>query len=166
MPHIMYTQIEPRKWLKVVFADQCDKKVYLGRHKCQGVKGHEGDHWAYDESGHYLTTRNEDDKNPPPWACGSCPPGHKDYTSPVDKYKERYLCYNEKSEVVDEDLIDKLENDEDLGEDVSIDKAVDDLDLNAPDPEHEGKTLGEVLKERMDDYDEQITIYEANKDKE
>ena len=105
-------------WQKIEYANQCKEEMIFGR--CQGKEGHEGNHWRYDSNGSYLWSSLRKDLKPYETAGGSIPPGHPSYINPADKYDEYYIRHNEVTEVTDEDLIERLENDEDMGPDIAI----------------------------------------------
>ena len=112
--------------MKRVWSEQCDHNM-IGA-PCQGVAGHSGDHWAYRRNGSYCYSVNRNDLDEPlkphDIAGGSTPPGHKGYIHPEEKCNEYYLAFHEDSDVTDPELIEKLENDEFIGENVSIDRPV------------------------------------------
>tara|TARA_Y100000310_G_scaffold334291_1_gene413774 strand:+ start:4228 stop:4647 length:420 start_codon:yes stop_codon:yes gene_type:complete len=123
---VTYYQVGKRKWTKRVWGQQCDHKIMLTM--CQGLKGHSGDHWCYRPNGYYHYSVNRSDLDEPlkphDIAGGTTPPGHKDYIHPKDKQDEYYITFHEDSDVTDPELIEKLENDEFVGEDVCIDRPV------------------------------------------
>lgn len=147
MPRTSYIQHGHRKWIKRVYQDQCDVEVDLFGRRCQGVEGHSGPHWCCNESGWLVLRPNLEEEPDADWALSSIPPGHKDYISPEEKQAEYYLKFNQTSEVTDQKLIDQLENDEFIGEDVTIDRIVTEEDMDKPFGE-DGKTLRELIEER------------------
>ena len=147
MPRITYRQLSHRKWIKIVHQDKCDEPVSVFRGKCQGVKGHSGDHWCYSECGSLQLYPNKDEEPNPEWGYSNIPPGNKDYISPEEKRSHYYLGFSTSCDVKDKQLITKLENDEFLGEDVSIDRMVTEEDMEKP-LGKDGQTLREILEER------------------
>jgi len=145
MASIVYHQIGPRKWVQQVFVDQCEHKMVMPRGRCQGVKGHSGDHWMYGQSGSYVTSSNKKNLKPYDIAGGMCPPGHASYISPEEKISDYYITCNETSDVIDEDLIDKLENDEDMPDNVSVTRPISDEELDEI-TTSDGKTLRESVE--------------------
>ena len=115
-------------WGKRVWAEQCPETILFG-YQCQGVKGHEGDHWSYGPDGSYHYDV-QGELEPHDIAGGMIPPGHKTWISPVDKMEEHHRCHYEDSEVTDPDLIARLnrgeiEDGEALNQPVKFDKEED-----------------------------------------
>lgn len=108
-------------WWRTEFAEQCAAKYVFGQ-KCQGVEGHEGECWAYDQKGHLIQ-----------WEKGEgsthTPPDHKSYIDPLTKNKEYYMKFCDTKEVTDKQLIAKLEKDEPPEEDASIDRPCSDDEI-------------------------------------
>lgn len=142
------------KWYKQTFAEQCGEQVFFGD-KCQGVKGHKGEHWAYSADGSYrYAVPKEELTHRWRGAAGMTPPGHEKYIHPASKSKEYYLRHSTVEEVTDPKLIEKLENDDFSDDEVAIDRPV---NLN---------TLPEDLKRDLEDYDKYWGSEEAKKDEE
>lgn len=79
---------------------QCRSNDRLKDVRCQGVPGHKGPHWAYDEAGHLIRWVNTKEKDPK-WkniACSWTPPGHKTYVSPEKMDKHYYMTIWAKEE--------------------------------------------------------------------
>ena len=92
------------RWWVTEWEPQCVDKDFFD-YKCQGVEGHEGEHWCYKDDGSYVSWETK--------GGGSITgPGHKSWVSPVDKAKERYICHHTTTEVTDPELIVKLAADE------------------------------------------------------
>ncbi len=89
------------KWWCVEYAPQCDYDGVLSD-RCQGTLGHAGDHWSYRADGTYQY-------RVPSGGGGWIPPGHNDWISPVDKAAEYHMAFYNDFEVVDADLIVRLE---------------------------------------------------------
>ena len=97
-------------WVKRVWGEQCEEEVFLDQ--CQGLKGHDGDHWHYSLDGSYYWSRQRDDPRRGSAAAGMTPPGSKDWISPVDKAAEKYNEFYEDSDVIESELIERLERGE------------------------------------------------------
>ena len=72
---------------------QCRSNDSMKDVRCQGIPGHTGPHWAYDEGGHLIQWVNKKEKDPK-WkniACSWIPPGHKSWISPVVMDKHHYI---------------------------------------------------------------------------
>lgn len=117
----LYSSDGDGHWIKTVWEDQCGEAVFL-RGKCQGVKGHEGDHWCYGPDGSYHS-EVQGELEPHEIRGGSTPPGHESWISPVDKAADYYLTFYERTEVTDAKEIARLEAGN-LGENESITQPV------------------------------------------
>jgi tRNA (cmo5U34)-methyltransferase len=112
--NIMFSTDGNGNWNKRVWKKQCPCKVFMAD-KCQGVEGHEGDHWCYRPDGSYAWDLQEAkrkeiaDKDLDEGVCGQIPPDHKDYISPVVKTKEFYLQFSEDTTITDPEEIARLE---------------------------------------------------------
>lgn len=96
-----YDKDDDGRWWVTAWSPQCPHKLmFLDR--CQGVEGHEGDHWRYRDDGTYEWARDGE-------GGGWIAPPHPEWVSPVAKAPERYLCFHTTEEVTDPDLIAKLE---------------------------------------------------------
>lgn len=122
---VTYTTDGKGKWWKRVSAKRCTEEVFM-HDQCQGVHGHDGVHWCYNASGSFCWDDNEYD--PKEGGCsGTTPPDHEKYVSPVEMVKHHYSSHGgEYVEVVDPELIAKLEKDELLGENVGVIRPVTD----------------------------------------
>jgi hypothetical protein len=72
---------------------QCRSEDKLKDVRCQGIPGHKGPHWAYDEGGHLIRWVNKLEKDPR-WknvACSWTPPGHKSYIPPTIMNAHHYI---------------------------------------------------------------------------
>lgn len=134
MSHVMYYTNGQGYWVRTEFAEQCGESVYIIA-ECQGVKGHTGQCWAYGPSGSYQY--NSEDGG-----CGSTPPGHDRYISPIDMADHYYLANKTTEVVTDPVLIERLENDDPPeGNDAGITRP-----LSEDDP------MYEECQRRLEDY--------------
>lgn len=102
MSNVMYSQDNNGKWWKTVWKPQCPEKIILwGR--CQGVKGHAGNHWNFSPCGSYNYAHAKG-------GGGSIPPGHKSWISPIKKIDEYHLKFSATTPVRSRALIAKLES--------------------------------------------------------
>lgn len=139
MSNITYYGDGKGNWSKRVWADKCSENIWFTG-ECQGVEGHEGDHWCYSKDGSYnYGVRGDLEAHD--IAGGSTPPGHKDWISPVDMADKYYMRFHEDTEVTDPELIARLNRGE-IEDGESLDQP-----LNFDD-------LEEELKCRLDAYDE------------
>lgn len=100
--NIIYHKISDRKWIQQTFPSQCDKRLIFGG-RCQGVLDHQGNHWSYNEDGSYVWSKE---------SCGGggfIPPDHCDYINPTDMVNQQYRSHNVVVDVVDEELIHRLD---------------------------------------------------------
>jgi hypothetical protein len=128
------------RWLRREWAKQCPKHILL-ESRCQGVEGHEGDHWCFQPDGSYAWER---DKNHPEYqraACGFTPPQANGYRTPLEMSPHYYIQHFVDSEVTDPVEIARLESD-DTRPNESIDR---------PCTSEEIERYG--LKERIDSMD-------------
>lgn len=107
------------KWWKRVSAIRCTEEVFM-HGQCQGVDGHDGLHWCYSECGSFCWDDNEYD--PKEGGCsGTTPPDHEKYQSPQDMMKLYHgNLGGDWEEVVDIDLIAKLEADDVWDDNVGV----------------------------------------------
>jgi len=94
--HFMFYQTTKGGPWKYRLDRQCDKS--LGFATCQGVEGHDGDHWVYRPDGSYLHSS-------PDGSISSTPPIFDTWISPKDKIKEHYLSHPEYGMVTDPAII-------------------------------------------------------------
>lgn len=138
----MYSTDGKGYWVKRVWSEQCEENILFSR-QCQGVKGHEGDHWCYGEDGSYHYDV-QGDLEPHDIAGGMTPPGHKSWISPVDKADDYYMSHYTDIEITDPDEIARLEAGEiEDGESINGPVKWDDID----------EETAEKLKKRLADYD-------------
>lgn len=119
---IRYTETNDGQWFKITYAEQCPYEHMLGD-QCQGIKGHEGDHWYYDNRGGYCWHINGEASDPMDIVSGMTPPDHKKWISPVDMIDKYYLRNFVYEQATDPDLIKRLEND-DIRDDEMVDRPI------------------------------------------
>ena len=76
------------------------------------MHGHEGVHWAYQQNGSYTFGKNETDPDSIDENVGAAwiPPESEDYVHPKDKKDFYYVMFSETTEVVDQEIIQRLGN--------------------------------------------------------
>lgn len=139
---INYSTDGSGRWWKTEWAEQCSEKgVFV---ECQGVVGHKGVHWSFNKHGSFCYNDNKAD--PSENGCsGSIPPDHKHYRTPLEMSSHYYMSHSTYHEVLDIDLINRLEKGEMLdGE--SLDRP-----YNFAESGHLSELDAELLK-RMEDY--------------
>ena len=120
--HVMYSGDGKGGWWRTEWAVQCPEKVFF-RNKCQGVLGHKGVHWAFGEDGSFHWDDNDSDPQED-GACGSTPPDHKSYKTPMAMQKHYYMSHKKTAKVRDKAIIAKLEQDKIPEKDASINAPV------------------------------------------
>lgn len=109
--NIMYYGDGQGGWWRREWKQQCPEKVaFYG--PCQGIVGHEGFHWCYDYQGSLCQADPRKDLKPMDIACGSIPPGHRDYISPEKMRDQFYLSARADAEVTDPEVLKMLEGGE------------------------------------------------------
>lgn len=111
---VTYLRDDDGKWTKKICASQCPFEDVFGW-KCQGCKGHSGDHWAYDAKGFYLwhkNSREETSRSKYRIVSGTTPPGHPSYISPEQRQQDIYFRHSTFEPVTSKRLIKKLEDGE------------------------------------------------------
>ena len=103
---VAYYELDDGSWKWLDYAEQCPEDVFLLK-RCQGVKGHKGVHWAYDESGSFCYEDNKDDSTENGYS-GSIPPEHKDYRTPISMREHYHLNHTKVSPLVDEEIIARI----------------------------------------------------------
>lgn len=101
MSERIYSTDGQGRWWVTEHRPQCTKEIFLSD-RCQGADGHEGDHWCYRSDGTYAWSQTGK-------GGGWTPPGHKNWVSPADKADAYYMSCPVTAEVIDCDLIVKLE---------------------------------------------------------
>jgi len=70
---------------------QCVSKARIWKLRCQGAKGHKGQHWSYDGGGWFHLWPNQRGLRAMDVAHQTIPPGHARYVSPVEMDAEHYI---------------------------------------------------------------------------
>ena len=94
-------------WLRRDWAQQCSHKILLLR-RCQGVEGHDGDHWCFSPNGSYHWSRDNDHPEYQRAASGMTPPTSEDYRTPLEMNSYYHLNHYEDHEVTDPEELDRL----------------------------------------------------------
>ncbi len=106
----LYTDCKGQ-WLKRVWACQCPDVILINE-RCQGVVGHEGDHWCFRPDGAYHFKPHESDPKREYFGCGTTPPGNAEYRTPLGMRRYHYLNHYEDTEVTDPEELARLERGE------------------------------------------------------
>jgi tRNA (cmo5U34)-methyltransferase len=116
-PAVTYSTDGQGRWLKRVWGVQCPETILFGD-RCQGVVGHEGDHWCFHPDGSYHYRPHDSDPRREHIGCATIPPGHAEYRTPLEMSRQRYLNFHEDVEITDAKEIARLERDDVGPEDV------------------------------------------------
>ena len=110
-------------WEKITGGKQCSCEGIFDQ-KCQGVSGHMGCHWCYEEDGSYHYWKNEADPSSieENIASGSIPPEHDSYVEPSSKVTEHYRKFYVREIIKDVELIEQLEKGITPEENAAIDR--------------------------------------------
>lgn len=111
MGNILFSTNGDGKWFRTEWQPQCPKEVFMGS-KCQGVEGHEGDHWCYGPQGDYMFDCDREDLDDYDVAAGQIPAGHHEYKKPEDMRKHYHMSHYSYDEVTDKEKIAQLERGE------------------------------------------------------
>jgi hypothetical protein len=105
--HVLYSTDGKGNWRKREWRQQCREHVFIYG-QCQVVEGHKGVHWCYGPDGafHWHANKNERPKH---GACGSIPPGHKAYRTPLKMQRFHWRDHYFDSKVTDAKEIKRLE---------------------------------------------------------
>ena len=98
-------------WLKRLWGVQCPMTI-LFRERCQGVIGHQGDHWRFQSDGSYHYRPHESNPRGEQIGCGTTPPGHAEYRTPLEMSRYHYLKHYEDTQITDSVEISRLERGE------------------------------------------------------
>lgn len=102
------------KWWKKYIKEKCNKSIFVN-HFCQREEGHEGEHWAYMQSGAFLSSLKNG-------GCSIVYPDCKEYISPEHIQHEYYLSKSSDwIEILDKDEISKIEQQE-KDQEISVDR--------------------------------------------
>lgn len=110
-PHVMLSTDGKGNWWRREWMRQCPERVFI-MDRCQGVEGHEGDHWCFKKDGSFAWSRDKDHSEYRNAACGSTPPDHKTYRTPMEMQEHYYISHFTDSEVTDPAEIARLERGE------------------------------------------------------
>ena len=125
------------RWWRREWKQQCPFKVaFYG--PCQGIAEHAGFHWCYDYQGSLCQANPDSNLKPTDIACGSIPPGHRDYISPEIMQQHHYLRFSTDAEVVDPEILKKLDSGETPEKDASMTR-----------PLMDGETLEELAEKHQ-----------------
>ena len=102
MTRIMYSS-DGERWWRTEWVSQCEEQIILAD-QCQGVKGHEGEHWCYRPSGDYAWSGDD--------GCGWTPPGHESYRTPESMQEHHHLQFRDCEEITDPEIAERLEQDD------------------------------------------------------
>ena len=109
MTNIHYTGDGKESWHRIEFSKQCPIKggLIFDNTECQGVEGHEGNHWFYEKDGSFIEWPKEirDD-----FGGSSTPPNHKKYINPNKKHVDYYRNHYSQEVVVDPKVISILKS--------------------------------------------------------
>lgn len=127
-PQVMFSTDGQGNWWRREWKPQCPASVFI-RDRCQGVEGHEGDHWCYRPDGSFAWSRDKDHPDYKHAACGSTPPGHKQYRTPIEMQPHYYISHYTDSQVTDAAEIARLERGEtNAGESINRPCTPDEID--------------------------------------
>ncbi|TWU39520.1 hypothetical protein Poly41_23750 [Novipirellula artificiosorum] len=96
------------RWLKRVWGVQCQEEI-LCNDRCQGVVGHQGDHWCFRPDGSYHFSPHDCDPRRKQIGCGTIPPGNSEYRTPLEMSRNHFLNFHEDTEITDAEEIARLE---------------------------------------------------------
>lgn len=106
MERVLYSTSGDGRWYKTTIPKQCRQRLAGDAQRCQGIVGHDGDHWAFDEAGRYCYLSEIPD--PDGVVYGEIPPSHPSYKSPLQLEKYYYMGLGVKVEVTNALEIDRL----------------------------------------------------------
>jgi tRNA (cmo5U34)-methyltransferase len=116
-PAVTYCTDGQGRWLKRVWGVQCPETILFGD-RCQGVVGHDGDHWCFHPDGSYHYRPHDTDPRREHIGCATIPPGHAEYRTPLEMSRHRFLNFYEDVEITNAEAIARLERDDVGPEDV------------------------------------------------
>lgn len=97
------------RWVKRTWARQCAQTI-LSHHRCQGLDGHNGDHWCYRSDGTFICKPHESTPQRMKIGCAFISPSDPNYRSPLEMSRYRYQASYEDIDVTDMSEIERLEN--------------------------------------------------------
>ena len=130
-PNVVCSTDGKGNWWRREWKPQCNERVFL-LDRCQGVLGHDGDHWCFRRDGAFGWSRDKDHPEYEQAASGITPPDHDSYCSPSDMSEHHYMNHFTDSEITDPEEIARLERNE----------VVDGESINRPCTAEEIKELG------------------------
>ncbi len=123
MSNILFQTGGDGKWFRTEWQSQCPKEVFMGS-KCQGVEGHEGDHWCFGPQGDYMWDCDRDGLEDYDAVAGQTPAGHPDYKTPMEMRKHYHMAHYSCDEVTNKKEIIRLDRGE-MNDGESITRPVD-----------------------------------------
>ena len=108
------------RWLRRDWAPQCSHKI-LHLRRCQGVDGHDGEHWCFAPNGSYHWSRDKDHPDYQQGASGMIPPTSAGYRSPLEMDPNYHRNHHEDHEVTDPEELARLNRGDFLPEE-SVDR--------------------------------------------
>lgn len=103
---IIYHTDGKGRWWKKYTKEKCSNSIFV-KYSCQREEGHEGNHWAYMESGAYVHTT-------PDGGCCILFPENDGYISPKENRNEYYSSKQSNwIEILDSKEIEELEENQD-----------------------------------------------------
>lgn len=136
---VMYSS-NGEDWWRTEWVPKCEEKIFLANGQCQGTADHKGIHWAFSLDGSLGYDHNDNDPGEDD-GCGSIPPGHKTYRSPLEMQPLHHSNFRTCVPVTDPEIIKRLENDDAPEQFASINKP-----MSKDDPFYE------EAQRRMDEY--------------
>jgi tRNA (cmo5U34)-methyltransferase len=103
----LYTDGKGR-WLQRVWGIQCPETILLND-RCQGVVGHQGDHWCFGPDGSYHYRPHVSDPRRKNIGCGMISPDNAEYRTPLEMSRHRFLNFHEDAEITNADEIARFE---------------------------------------------------------
>ena len=110
-PHVMLSTDGKGNWWRRAWMQQCPESILI-LDQCQGVEGHDGDHWCFRKDGSFAWSRDKDHPEFEDAASGWTPPDHRQYRTPMEMQKQHFMSHFTDSEVTDADEIARLERGE------------------------------------------------------
>jgi tRNA (cmo5U34)-methyltransferase len=140
--YVMYSGDGKGGWWRTEWQPQCPEMAYFNG-KCQGTTGHKGVHWCYGDDGSFQWSVNDNEPHEDDIACGSTPPDHKSYKTPMAMAKFHHLRFKKTDKVRDRAIIAKLEKGQPPEKNASINAP---LDFSKLSPEFRKRLLSRIPK--------------------